>query len=115
MATTGLDTRHNHSSIEPLNLAVLGYNWHEFETYMIPSTEIQAGATRIHGLTSTDGKLYDEEMNKIEKATSPEIGLKRFISFVNNYLSYPHEEILLVSHNCFPRMPMTINIFLFEF
>ena len=52
-----------------------------FQVCILPTTDIDEGASRVHGFTKKDGVLF-KHGEALEDFTSPEDGLQRFLNFI---------------------------------
>ena len=66
---------------------------HDFNSYMVPTKPISAGASRVTQLTVRKGKLY--HMGKPVDAVAMKDALQKFV----NWLKAKNKKVLLFAHN----------------
>jgi DNA polymerase III alpha subunit (gram-positive type) len=99
--TTGLG---KHSDI--IQIGAVHHNGRTYKKFIIPSCEIEEGATRVNGFTKRHGRLYRHDI-EIRDAVSPHQGLNDFLDWVWNN---SRGRVVLIAHNGFRfDAPVLIN------
>ena len=69
-----------------------------YEGYIMPTTAINPGATKVNGFTKQGGSLHKNGI-RVENAENPQEGLQKFVDFLSRMAGAG--QIDLVAHNAF--------------
>ena len=103
LETTGLE-----SYCEIISIGAIAVNWEDgveldggrFEGHIVPTGSIPREATAVNGFTKENGLLY-KRGEVVEKAVSPQEGLKSFAEFLSNPAFRYRGRVYLLAHSAF--------------